>query len=114
MADQIVVLEDGRVVEQGAPADLRERRGRYAEFLAQRQAAKGWRITAADGARPLMRLCLVLLALALSCASVLIGARQMEWQQLFDVGDAWLTLTASRLPRLAALVLTGVARPSAA
>ncbi|WZB69187.1 ABC transporter ATP-binding protein [Achromobacter xylosoxidans] len=52
MADQIVVLEDGRVVEQGAPADLRERRGRYAEFLAQRQAAKGWRITATDGARP--------------------------------------------------------------
>ena len=52
MADQIVVLEDGRVVEQGAPADLRERRGRYAEFLAQRQAAKGWRITAADGRGP--------------------------------------------------------------
>ncbi|MBR8657445.1 ABC transporter ATP-binding protein, partial [Achromobacter sp. Marseille-Q0513] len=52
MADQIVVLEDGRVVEQGAPTQLRERQGRYAEFLAQRQAAKGWRITAADGARP--------------------------------------------------------------
>ena len=52
MADQIVVLEDGRVVEQGTPTQLRERQGRYAEFLAQRQAAKGWRITATDGARP--------------------------------------------------------------
>ena len=56
-----------------------------------------------------MRLRLSLLLLALSCASVLIGARQMEWRQLFSMsGDAWLTLTASRLPRLAALVLTGV------
>jgi iron complex transport system permease protein len=35
--------------------------------------------------------------------SLLVGARQLEWS-----GDAWLTLTASRLPRLAALVLTGV------
>ena len=41
---------------------------------------------------------------ALLCAtSLLVGARQLEWS-----GDAWLTLTASRLPRLAALVLTGV------
>ena len=42
--------------------------------------------------------------LALLCVtSLLVGARQLEWS-----GDAWLTLTASRLPRLAALVLTGV------
>ena len=108
MADQIVVLEDGRVVEQGAPADLRERRGRYAEFLAQRQAARAGASRRPTGAA-LMRLRLSLLLLALSCASVLIGARQMEWQRLFSMsGDAWLTLTASRLPRLAALVLTGV------
>ena len=41
---------------------------------------------------------------ALLCAtSLLVGARELEWS-----GDAWLTLTASRLPRLAALVLTGV------
>ncbi|WP_315244767.1 iron chelate uptake ABC transporter family permease subunit [Pseudomonas fragi] len=41
---------------------------------------------------------------ALLCVtSLLVGARQLEWS-----GDAWLTLTASRLPRLAALVLTGV------
>jgi ATP-binding cassette subfamily B protein len=47
MADQIVVLESGQVVEQGTPAQLRECQGRYARFLAQRQAAKGWRIAPA-------------------------------------------------------------------
>lgn len=44
MADQIVVLEAGRVVEQGAPAELQAAGGRYAQFLRQRQASKGWRI----------------------------------------------------------------------
>ncbi|WP_313492541.1 ABC transporter ATP-binding protein, partial [Achromobacter animicus] len=44
MADEIAVLEDGRIVEAGAPAALRASGGRYAQFLAQRQAAKGWRI----------------------------------------------------------------------
>lgn len=45
----------------------------------------------------------------LCCASLLVGARQMAWSQVFSLsGDAWLTVTASRLPRLAALVLTGV------
>lgn len=50
-----------------------------------------------------------LLGLGLLClASLLVGARQMAWSQLWSLsGDAWLTLTASRLPRLAALVLTG-------
>lgn len=42
-------------------------------------------------------------------ASLLVGARQLAWSQVFSLsGDAWLTVTASRLPRLAALVLTGV------
>ncbi|OOV92825.1 ABC transporter permease [Pseudomonas sp. MF4836] len=47
---------------------------------------------------------------ALLClVSLLVGARQVAWSQLLSLsGDAWLTLTASRLPRLAALVLTGV------
>ena len=44
MADQIVVLDQGRVVEQGAPAALLASPGRYAHFLAQRRVAKGWRI----------------------------------------------------------------------
>ena len=44
MADQIVVLDQGRVVERGAPAALLAGAGRYAHFLAQRRVAKGWRI----------------------------------------------------------------------
>lgn len=50
-----------------------------------------------------------LLVFAVLCVvSVLLGARQMVWSDLLSFsGDAWLTLTASRLPRLAALVLTG-------
>ncbi|QTB99435.1 iron chelate uptake ABC transporter family permease subunit [Alcaligenes sp. SORT26] len=51
----------------------------------------------------------VLLFLMLCCLSLLIGARQISWTQLWSFsGDAWLTLTASRLPRLAALVLSGI------
>lgn len=46
---------------------------------------------------------------ALLCAaSLMVGASQLHWVGLWSLsGDAWLTLTASRLPRLAALVLTG-------
>ncbi len=45
----------------------------------------------------------------LCVTSLLVGARQLEWSQLWSLsGDAWLTLTASRLPRLMALVLAGV------
>lgn len=44
----------------------------------------------------------------LCVASLLIGARQLAWPQLLSLhGDAWLTLSASRLPRLAAVLLTG-------
>lgn len=43
-ADQIVVLESGRIVEQGSPAQLQQKQGRYAQFLEQRRVAKGWRI----------------------------------------------------------------------
>lgn len=56
-----------------------------------------------------MRTSLFGLFVVLCGASLLVGARQMAWSQVFSLsGDAWLTLTASRLPRLAALVLTGV------
>ena len=48
MADQIVVLDQGVICEQGRPDALRAAGGRYAHFLAQRQAAKGWRIAALD------------------------------------------------------------------
>lgn len=46
MADQIVVLEQGRVVEQGTPDELRARPGYYARLLDPRGAAQGWRIGA--------------------------------------------------------------------
>ncbi|STU93490.1 ABC-type enterochelin transport system, permease component [Klebsiella pneumoniae] len=56
-----------------------------------------------------MRASLLGLFIALCGASLLVGAQQMAWSQVFSLsGDAWLTLTASRLPRLMALVLTGV------
>ncbi|MCG8295125.1 iron chelate uptake ABC transporter family permease subunit [Pseudomonas entomophila] len=39
----------------------------------------------------------------------MVGVKQVAWSDLLNFSeDAWLTLTASRLPRLAALVLTGV------
>lgn len=44
MADQILVLDKGQLVEQGSPAALRASNGRYAQFLQQRRTAKGWRI----------------------------------------------------------------------
>lgn len=44
MADQIVVLEGGAVVECGSPVQLLARQGRYAQFLTQRRVAKGWRM----------------------------------------------------------------------
>jgi len=46
MADHIVVLDAGQVVEQGAPATLRASGGHYARMLEQRHAANGWRIGA--------------------------------------------------------------------
>jgi ATP-binding cassette subfamily B protein len=44
MADHVVVLDQGRVSEQGTPARLAAAQGLYAHFLARRRAAKGWRI----------------------------------------------------------------------
>lgn len=56
-----------------------------------------------------MRVSLFSLFILLCAASLFVGARQMEWSQLLSLSDdTWLTLTASRLPRLATLVLTGV------
>ncbi|WP_036596364.1 ABC transporter permease [Ottowia thiooxydans] len=47
--------------------------------------------------------------IVLCIASLFVGAKEVSWMQILAFSDdAWLTLTASRLPRLAALVLTGV------
>jgi len=40
--------------------------------------------------------------------SIFVGARQIDWTLLLTLNEqAWLPVTASRLPRLAALILTG-------
>lgn len=44
MADEIVVLNEGRIVERGSDEQLRRGGGQYARFIEQRIAAKGWRI----------------------------------------------------------------------
>ncbi len=42
-ADKIVVLDEGRVVEQGSPADLREKpEGRYRRMLELQRESAGW------------------------------------------------------------------------
>lgn len=48
MADQIIVLDQGRASEQGTPQQLAQAQGLYARFLARRRAAKGWRIAGTD------------------------------------------------------------------
>ncbi|MBU6959811.1 ABC transporter ATP-binding protein/permease [Pseudomonas sp. CVAP len=49
MADQILVLDNGQISERGSHAQLSAKPGLYAHFLAQRRAAKGWRIAGALG-----------------------------------------------------------------
>lgn len=57
----------------------------------------------------LMQLGLFSIFIILCIASLLLGAEQIEWSTLFSFsGDSWLTLTASRIPRLITIVLTGI------
>jgi len=56
-----------------------------------------------------MPVVLLLLFAMLCIASLLLGAQQIAWSDLFSASsDAWLTLSASRIPRLITIVLTGV------
>lgn len=56
-----------------------------------------------------MILRLLSLFILLCSISLLIGARQFTLSDLFSLSpNAWLTLTASRIPRLVALILTGI------
>ncbi|GAA2781055.1 ABC transporter ATP-binding protein [Crossiella cryophila] len=43
-ADQIVVLDGGRIAQSGTHEELMARGGRYAEFWAERNRAHGWRL----------------------------------------------------------------------
>ena len=46
-ADQILFLDDGRIVERGAHDELLALEGRYAAFWNERSRASGWRLAGA-------------------------------------------------------------------
>ncbi|NEW41021.1 ABC transporter ATP-binding protein [Nocardia cyriacigeorgica] len=50
-ADQILVLDQGRIVERGTHAGLVSAAGVYARFWNERLRAKGWQLGAANGSR---------------------------------------------------------------
>ena len=41
-ADRIIAVKDGRIVQEGSPAELRAQPGLYADFLHSRESASGW------------------------------------------------------------------------
>lgn len=45
-ADQILVVEDGRIVQQGTHQELVRRPGRYLDFIKVREKAEGWQLGA--------------------------------------------------------------------
>ncbi|MER6974929.1 ABC transporter ATP-binding protein [Nocardioides sp. NPDC000445] len=47
-ADQIVVLDGGRIVERGSHAELLAHGGRYLDFWRERTQAEGWRLLAGE------------------------------------------------------------------
>ncbi|MFE6509480.1 ABC transporter ATP-binding protein [Nocardioides sp. NPDC057767] len=47
-ADQIVVLDGGRIVERGSHAELLAHGGRYLDFWRERTQAEGWRLLAEE------------------------------------------------------------------
>ena len=54
-----------------------------------------------------MRFGLFCIFIILCICSLLLGAEQIQWSTLFS-HESWLTLTASRIPRLITIVLTGI------
>ncbi|MEM8535401.1 MAG: ABC transporter ATP-binding protein [Chloroflexota bacterium] len=51
-ADQILVFDDGQIVEQGQHRDLLAQNGKYAAMWAAQQRAKGWRLTRSESSVP--------------------------------------------------------------
>ena len=45
--DQILVVEDGRIVQRGTHRELIGQKGRYRSFVEMRERAEGWKITRA-------------------------------------------------------------------
>ncbi|MBD0022891.1 ATP-binding cassette domain-containing protein [Gordonia pseudamarae] len=44
-ADQVIVIDDGRIAEQGAPAELLAAGGLFARFWEHQEAGAGWKLT---------------------------------------------------------------------
>lgn len=44
-ADQILVLDDGQIVQKGTHQELMKQRGRYRSFVETRERAEGWKIS---------------------------------------------------------------------
>lgn len=47
-ADQILVLNQGSIVQRGNHEDLIQQKGYYADFIQGRQKAAGWKLKAED------------------------------------------------------------------
>jgi len=43
-ADQILVIDNGRVVQKGTHEELIKQEGKYKEFIRIREEAEGWRL----------------------------------------------------------------------
>ena len=43
-ADQILVVDEGRIVERGTHSQLMKQQGKYRNFVEIRERAEGWRI----------------------------------------------------------------------
>ena len=43
-ADQILVVDDGKIVQQGTHQELMKQEGRYRSFVETRERAEGWKI----------------------------------------------------------------------
>jgi len=47
-ADQILVLDNGRIVQQGTHDDLMKEKGIYASLIGVRKKAIGWKLKSAE------------------------------------------------------------------
>ena len=43
-ADQIIVVDHGRIVQQGTHAELMEQGGLYSKFIDERREAASWKV----------------------------------------------------------------------
>lgn len=51
-ADKIIVLADGRVAEEGAPADLMKKKGLYHHMVELQRQSAGWKLNRREPCLP--------------------------------------------------------------